>query len=141
MQVSKKSFLVEWLTTVDHKKIGILYFFSAIFFLFVAGLEAMLIRTQLIVPNNSSKEKDPIGKSVESWKSNISGSDLQGHNKIKKRSVQGHNNQKNHSRAVHRMPESQSHPTRKSLLGTMSWVRISIASKPATNKKKIAEKK
>ena len=52
MQVSKKSFLVEWLTTVDHKKIGILYFFSAIFFLFVAGLEAMLIRTQLIVPNN-----------------------------------------------------------------------------------------
>ena len=52
MQASKKSFLVEWLTTVDHKKIGILYFFSAIFFLFVAGLEALLIRTQLIVPNN-----------------------------------------------------------------------------------------
>ena len=59
---------------------------------------------------NPSKEKDPIGKSVESWKSNISGSDLQGHNKIKKRSVQGHNNQKNHSRAVHRKCLVESHP-------------------------------
>lgn len=46
------SFLVGWLTTVDHKKIGILYFVSALFFLFIGGIEAMLIRTQLIVPNN-----------------------------------------------------------------------------------------
>lgn len=48
-----KSFLIGWLTTVDHKKIGLLYFFSAIFFLIVGGFEAMLIRTQLFVPDNN----------------------------------------------------------------------------------------
>ena len=48
-----KKFLVEWLTTVDHKKIGILYLLSALFFLIIGGIEALLIRTQLIVPNNT----------------------------------------------------------------------------------------
>lgn len=48
-----KSGLVGWLTTVDHKKIGILYGLSALFFLLVGGLEALLIRLQLMVPNNS----------------------------------------------------------------------------------------
>ena len=41
-----------WLTTVDHKKVGILYFWVSFFFFLVAGLEALLVRTQLIVPNN-----------------------------------------------------------------------------------------
>jgi len=36
-----------WLTTVDHKRIGILYFVTGFVFLLVAGLEAELIRTQL----------------------------------------------------------------------------------------------
>lgn len=40
-----------WATTVDHKKIGIMYLFSAIFFLGVGGLEAMVIRMQLAGPN------------------------------------------------------------------------------------------
>ncbi len=44
--------LVAWLTTVDHKKIGLMYgLFAACFFL-LGGIEALLIRTQLIVPNN-----------------------------------------------------------------------------------------
>ena len=47
-----KTGLVGWLTTVDHKKIGILYGVSAVFFLLVGGLEALLIRLQLMVPNN-----------------------------------------------------------------------------------------
>src|SRR6186713_1397962 len=47
-----KTGLVSWLTTVDHKKIGILYAGFAIFFFLVGGVEALLIRTQLIVPNN-----------------------------------------------------------------------------------------
>jgi cytochrome c oxidase subunit I len=45
--------LVGWLTTVDHKRIGILYGVSAVFFLLVGGLEALLIRLQLMVPNNT----------------------------------------------------------------------------------------
>jgi len=43
--------VVDWLTTVDHKKIGILYGLSAVLFFFVGGLEALLIRTQLAVPD------------------------------------------------------------------------------------------
>ena len=39
--------LVSWLTTIDHKRIGILYFLSGIFFFVIGGLEALVIRTQL----------------------------------------------------------------------------------------------
>jgi cytochrome c oxidase subunit 1 len=47
-----KTGLVSWLTTVDHKRIGMLYGGFAILFFLIGGLEALLIRTQLIVPNN-----------------------------------------------------------------------------------------
>lgn len=51
----KKGFgatLWDWLTTVDHKKIGILYFLGGGFFFVLGGIEAMLIRWQLHIPNN-----------------------------------------------------------------------------------------
>jgi cytochrome c oxidase subunit 1 len=44
--------LHSWVVTVDHKKLGILYVVYAVFFLLVAGAEAMAIRIQLAVPNN-----------------------------------------------------------------------------------------
>jgi cytochrome c oxidase subunit I len=44
--------LHDWATTVDHKKIGIMYVLMAIFFLVVAGIEAILMRIQLLKPNN-----------------------------------------------------------------------------------------
>ncbi|WP_420837670.1 cytochrome c oxidase subunit I [Bacillus mesophilum] len=40
------------MTTVDHKKIAILYLIAGGFFFLVGGLEAMFIRVQLAVPNN-----------------------------------------------------------------------------------------
>jgi cytochrome c oxidase subunit 1 len=40
------------LTTVDHKRIGVLYGASAIMFFLVGGFEALLIRTQLARPEN-----------------------------------------------------------------------------------------
>jgi cytochrome c oxidase subunit I+III len=40
-----------WLTTVDHKRIGLLYFFTSLAFFGAGGIEALLIRTQLIGPN------------------------------------------------------------------------------------------
>lgn len=43
----------DWVTTTDHKKIGILYICFALFFLLVAGLEAMVIRIQLAIPLNT----------------------------------------------------------------------------------------
>lgn len=45
--------IISWLTTVDHKKIGIMYAFAAFFFLAFGGIEALLMRTQLIMPNNN----------------------------------------------------------------------------------------
>ena len=51
----KKGFgatLWDWLTTVDHKKIGILYFLGGGFFFVLGGIEAMMIRWQLHIPNN-----------------------------------------------------------------------------------------
>jgi cytochrome c oxidase subunit 1 len=41
----------EWLFTVDHKKIGIMYGVIAMFFFIVGGVEALLIRLQLAAPN------------------------------------------------------------------------------------------
>jgi cytochrome c oxidase subunit 1 len=42
-----------WFTTVDHKKIGILYACTALIFFVVGGLEALLIRLQLAQPNGN----------------------------------------------------------------------------------------
>ena len=46
-----KSTLVDWLTTVDHKKIGILYFVSGLVGLVIGGAEALLFRIQLAGPD------------------------------------------------------------------------------------------
>ncbi len=47
-----------WLTTSDHKKIGILYGGSAIVFFIVGGVEALLIRVQLTTPNGEFLSAD-----------------------------------------------------------------------------------
>jgi cytochrome c oxidase subunit 1 len=47
-----------WVSTVDHKKIGIMYGVTAMFFFVVAGSEALLIRLQLSRPNNELLSAD-----------------------------------------------------------------------------------
>jgi cytochrome c oxidase subunit 1 len=44
--------LHEWVTTVDHKRLGILYILFALFFLVIGGIEATIMRIQLIRPQN-----------------------------------------------------------------------------------------
>jgi len=44
--------LLEWLTTVDHKRIALLYGVSALLFMGLGGIEAMLLRVQLWSPDN-----------------------------------------------------------------------------------------
>jgi len=44
--------LHEWVVTVDHKKLGMLYILYALFFLVVGGVEATIMRIQLLVPQN-----------------------------------------------------------------------------------------
>src|SRR6266516_1958837 len=43
--------ILGWLTTTDHKRIGLLYFWTTLAFFGAGGVEAMLIRTQLLAPN------------------------------------------------------------------------------------------
>ena len=43
--------LHEWVTTVDHKRLGILYIVYALIFLVIGGVEATVLRIQLIRPH------------------------------------------------------------------------------------------
>ena len=47
-----KTGIWSWITTVDHKRIGILYAVSALLFMVIAGIDALLMRTQLAMPNS-----------------------------------------------------------------------------------------
>lgn len=51
-RASIPTLLHEWVTTTDHKKLGVMYIVAGLTFLVVAGLMAALIRIQLAVPNN-----------------------------------------------------------------------------------------
>ncbi|HSC50540.1 MAG TPA: cbb3-type cytochrome c oxidase subunit I [Gaiellaceae bacterium] len=42
-----------WLMTTDHKRIGLLYFWTTLVLFGAGGVEALLMRTQLVKPNNS----------------------------------------------------------------------------------------
>src|SRR5436190_14248599 len=46
-----ETYIGQWIMTTDHKKIGVMYIVTAFFSFLVGGLEALLIRTQLAVPN------------------------------------------------------------------------------------------
>ena len=48
--------------TVDHKKLGLMYISSALFFLVVAGLMASVIRLQLAVPNSNVVAPDTFNR-------------------------------------------------------------------------------
>jgi len=50
---SAGSVIWDWMTTVDHKKIGIMYVFLGVIYFIVGGLEALLIRVQLAKPNGT----------------------------------------------------------------------------------------
>jgi cytochrome c oxidase subunit 1 len=54
----KRSGLWDWLTTIDHKKIGILYATTALVFFVLGGLEALLIRWQLATPGAAVIDPD-----------------------------------------------------------------------------------
>ena len=43
----------DWITTIDHKKIGVLYGGAALFFFLVGGIEALLMRLQLATPDGT----------------------------------------------------------------------------------------
>ena len=42
-----------WITTVDHKRLGIMYGAASLVFFVIGGIEALLIRLQLAAPNGT----------------------------------------------------------------------------------------
>ena len=50
--------LHDWVTTVDHKKIGIMYFLMAVVFLVIGGAEALVMRFQLLWPESRAVPPD-----------------------------------------------------------------------------------
>src|ERR1700730_14952309 len=47
-----------WLSTVDHKRIAVLYLLAGLFFFVVGGIEALFMRLQLALPNNHFLKPD-----------------------------------------------------------------------------------
>jgi cytochrome c oxidase subunit 1/cytochrome c oxidase subunit I+III len=47
------SSMLRWVATVDHKKIGIMYLVVSLIFFAAGGIEALLMRIQLAIPENS----------------------------------------------------------------------------------------
>ena len=45
-----RSGLYDWITTTDHKKIGILYVINSFLFFFIGGILALGVRTELAFP-------------------------------------------------------------------------------------------
>jgi cytochrome c oxidase subunit I len=54
----REHWTIRWLSTTDHKRIGILYLMAALFFFVVGGIEALLIRLQLATPANTLLQPD-----------------------------------------------------------------------------------
>jgi cytochrome c oxidase subunit 1 len=48
-----KGGILDWLTTTDHKKIAVMYGITGLIFFLFGGLEALMLRIQLMSPNNT----------------------------------------------------------------------------------------
>src|SRR3954464_11884947 len=56
--------ILGWLTTTDHKRIGILYLFTALAFFAAGGVEALLLRTQLLRPHSHVLSPNPFDEAM-----------------------------------------------------------------------------
>ena len=54
----------EWVTTVDHKKIGIMYVGAAMVFFILGGLDALIIRLQLASAESTSDQPAVLQRAV-----------------------------------------------------------------------------
>jgi cytochrome c oxidase subunit I len=60
----RRGTVTSWLTTVDHKKIGLLYIWTALVFFAIGGVMALLIRTQLATPGEHILTKNSYNQVV-----------------------------------------------------------------------------
>jgi cytochrome c oxidase subunit I+III len=61
---NKKSRILKWLLTTNHKDIGILYFVTSLTFFIIAGILALLMRTQLAIPSNNFLNAEEYNQAV-----------------------------------------------------------------------------
>jgi cytochrome c oxidase subunit 1 len=52
--INEEPGLLSWFTSLDHKRIAILYFFSVMSFFLVGGIMALLLRLELFAPNTTA---------------------------------------------------------------------------------------
>jgi cytochrome c oxidase subunit 1 len=52
--IPKKNPVKRWLTTTDHKEIGLMYLWVALFFFIVGGIAALLLRAELALPGEQN---------------------------------------------------------------------------------------
>lgn len=57
-RTSEPTGIWSWITTVDHKRLGIMYLVTATVFFLLGGIEALLIRTQLATPDGTILNPD-----------------------------------------------------------------------------------
>ena len=56
--------MLGWLTTTDHKRIGLLYFWTTLVFFAAGGVEALLMRTQLAEPERARRRPEHLRPAV-----------------------------------------------------------------------------
>jgi cytochrome c oxidase subunit 1 len=54
--------LLSWMTTVDHKKLGVMYLWSVLFMFFLGGVFAMLVRLELFAPGHTIMDAETYNK-------------------------------------------------------------------------------
>jgi len=54
--------LLSWLTTVDHKKLGVMYLWSILFMFFLGGVFALLVRLELFAPGHTIMDAETYNK-------------------------------------------------------------------------------
>ena len=59
---SFSNYLYEWVSTVDHKRLGLMYIVTALLFLVIAGIMATVIRLQLAFPNGHVVDPDTFNR-------------------------------------------------------------------------------
>ena len=47
--------IADWATTIDHKKIGVMYLFAVLFMFFLGGMAAMAVRLELLEPTRTAE--------------------------------------------------------------------------------------
>src|SRR5258708_519515 len=51
-----------WLATLDHKRIGVMYLFTVLFFFLIGGIFALLIRIELFSPGRTIMDANTYNK-------------------------------------------------------------------------------